>query len=204
MEKTNRWRSIIEMSCMQNNDEFVIYTDIELTNEVAIKHFKRNYFDSPTLVISRPVFCIEVNKGLDTTFVVEARDKVNDPQITKFIDACFKINKNVNFYKEFWENFDATKFIAHHIAYSFYDCMSGGMPMCEIAICRELIKNIRVDKEVIVYPTFDKDHFKKTGRDYYNLQDFLKETENTEIHINEEIKQLIGHLSLPALTDGKN
>lgn len=197
-----KWRNIIEMSAMQNNDERVFYSDIEYTQQDV--KIKDGYFDDPRLVISRPVFDFEVAAGLDTSYsgpradYWDAGQKEKVPDVTLFLDAYFIIKQQAEFWKSAFKDFSPSWFIAHHVGMSFYDCMSVGFPIYELMICRMLSKDDRVDKTQYVYPT-GQEMQEKLGRDHYNLQDFLNETKDTEEKYEKEFGQLLGQFSLPML-----
>jgi len=200
-----KWRNIIENSIMINNDESVFYTNKQLTHEII----EKSYSNGARLKLSRPVFQIEIDAGLDINYngrkiSFDERDEEDKaPGITLFIDAYFVIKKGADVWRVISKNFNPSEFVARHIAYSFYDCMSGGFPIHELRICRMLAKDSRINKEEYVYPC-DEEHTKKTGRDYHNISDFLEETKDTEEKFKDKFDLLLNQFSFPMLSDGKN
>ena len=204
---TNKWRNVVEMSPMVNNDEVIFYTDTEATPEEAKQVFPPGSFDSVKLVISRPVFDFELAEGLDTTYKGPKHSWRDDtkkeivPDITRFLDAYFIIKQEAEVFKEIMgEKFSPTWFIAHHVAYSFYDCMSGGFPAYELMLCRLLAQDVRIDLDNYVYPA-GKEHQEKTGRDHYTLLDFLNETQGTQERFQDKLKLLMDQFSFPMLEE---
>lgn len=195
---TKKWRNILEMSCMANNDEIVFYSDTN-TKEIKDGH----------LVLSRPVFDFEVQEGLDTTYKGRREDWREDgpretiPDVTRFLDAYFIIKERAEGWKEIMgEKFSPTAFLSEHIASAYYDCMSGGFPLYELMICRLLAQDVSINLDNYVYPC-NKEHKAKTGRDHYTLLDFLNETDDTEEKFQDKFKLLMDQFSLPMLGTGK-
>jgi hypothetical protein len=203
--KDIRWRNIVEMSCMINNDEFIFYSKEEVMHEHIKKYIRGRAFDDPKLMLSRPVFQIEIEQGLDVFSGVKDVFSFEDPNITKFIDAYFKVKQAAWAWQDFLkEKFTVSKFLSRYVGNSMYDCMSGGLPMYELLICRELVQNPEVDRTEYVYPTSDKKFTSENNRDYYNLQDFLNETKDADGNCSEELKNLknlMCSFSFPALAD---
>lgn len=155
---TGKWRTILERSMMINNDETIHYTDAEATEYNGYNGpFERN-----VIMLSRPVFK-EENLNTQTTNPLDEKPS----ELTKLLDAAYKISQAW----KFWERHghDLPHFIIEHIAYSYYDCMSGGMPYGEIQIARRLIQKLNIDLNKTIYPG------KKNGG-WYTVGDFMNDT----------------------------
>jgi hypothetical protein len=165
------YRSIVEMSCMQNNDERVLYTEEEILYDQVKEHINGNRFDSPKLVFSRPVFDAEIDDGLN--FAMETNNKI--PDITRFLDALYRLKVRFDFVRELKkanpQDWDPIPFIIRDITSQFYDCMSGGLPVYLGSIVKEIIDFYpNIDLDMTLYP--------KDEEEDYLLKDFLKEMEN--------------------------
>ncbi len=156
---TGKWRTILERSMMINNDETIHYTDAEVTEYNG----SNGPFERNAITLSRPVFK-EENLNTQTTHTMNEKPS----ELTQILDAAYKISQNWKFWEQ--HGHDMTHFIVEHIAYSYYDCMSGGMPIGEIQIARRLIRMLNVDLKKTVYPG------KKNGG-WYTIGDFMVETE---------------------------
>jgi hypothetical protein len=204
---SSKWRNIVEQSCMMNNDEIIFYSDREILFEDDLKKFG-NHWDEPRLVLSRPVFDFEIQEGLDFISTI-TRDPYGEeeeivPSVTQFLDAFFKIKQQAVYMQELMKDeFDASVFLSNYIAGSYYDCMSGGFPLYELLICRYIAQDNRINKDKEVYPAGENIQ-KEIGREWYNIQDFLNETNYVEEKNKEEFKQLIGGFSFPLLSAPKN
>lgn len=129
---TGTWRWIVELSCMSNNDEVVIHAGCDVSSE----DFKLSdecsrlsgSFRDPVLVLSRPVFEAEVKAGLDVSYsgdrFAEAR-----PEVTTVLDGLHRLLRDVECRLKYWgeASRNATDVLVDVVAYSYYDCMSGGM-----------------------------------------------------------------------------
>jgi len=174
IEETGIWRTIIEWSHMINNMESILYTKSEVQHEDAkdMQRPKDLFLASPTLVLSRSVLTSELEEGLKTDYFGDKLDE-DVPELTLFLDAFFRIKQYASFKKELMDK-DPSAILRDYVAYAYYDCMSGGMPKYEVAICRALIKDDRINKDEEVYPCSKEEN---NGRDWYNLSDFMKHTD---------------------------
>lgn len=169
------YRNLIEMSCMANNDMFVIYTNTEdhLKNERNLQKLARNKFEEPHLVLVRPVYPME---KVDFTFRKHIWDEKVD-EVTPLLDALYKIRNTLRRMTKIREkhqiennNFQS-HCIAHYIATYFYDCMSGGMPLYEVIIMRYLVKQPSINLNEKVYPNSIGENNK-----WITLADWMYET----------------------------
>jgi len=159
--KEGVWRNIFEVSPMTNNDERVHYTKRELDwSEFTDKPFK--------LVISRPVFAVEIEGGLK----LERGSLFDEPEATKIIDGIWRAKTTFDEYINV-RKMSVQKAIEHCIAYQYYDCMSGGMNRYVISVVRWLCEEFEVDGGVELYPDSEDD-----GKGYYDLNDFLRDTDH--------------------------
>jgi len=168
------WRTVVEMSCMQNNDEHVLYTEEEIKSEQVEKFVQIDRWVSPVLVFSRPVFDEEIEDGL--TFATEVFNE-KTPDITHFLDAMYKLKMRIVLVKYIKEannkDWDAIKFIIKDIITQYYDCMSRGLPTYLGSIIKELVECCPgIDLDMPLYP-------KKYGM--HLLKDFLKEVDPPDI-----------------------
>jgi hypothetical protein len=184
--QTGFFRNIVELSDMSNNDEHVFYTADRLRfedKETLEKVFPPRPFKNPRLILSRPVFNIEIEKGLKTVIgVVYDSMSVRPPEETLFFDAIFQIKGAVDVVKSWPKEWNPSEFLATYIGNRFYDCMSGGMSRVELSILYHLCKNPLIDQEVDVYPDKENEAWTK-------IKDFIKEVE--EHHQKAVVKPLL-------------
>ena len=198
-KETNRiFRTIIERSVMSNNDEYSLYTNKEMTQEI-VDRMPKTMFSENHLVVSRPVFDIEIEEGLDVfrskTMVSCFDEKI--PEITKFFDSLFEMKKCINRMKEIHsdKNEEELKkiiknFMVRHYTCHFYDCMSGGLKKYAGLILCEFIKQMGIDEKMELYP-------KQDG--YYTVKDFLNEFRNNG-KLHEIIRKLNKDKKLPSIS----
>ncbi len=168
------YRIVVEYSCMSNNDERIHYKE----NPVEVGTLCPN---DGRVVISRPVYDIEIEKGLKTENVIGlSMFDEETPDITSFFDSIYKMKHYVDVFKDM-ESFDIEGII-NHFAGQYYDCMSGGLSGYIISIIKELSKRDDVDKNIQIYPGKDGESEK-----WYTLQDFLDEAKPSSL---EDIKNL--------------
>lgn len=182
-----KYRNIIEMSCMSNNDERIMYTDEELPWDVKIKG--GGFMEHPKLVISRPVFPEEIEAGLNTSWEGSVWDDnmPKMPDLTLALDDFYKLKRDIDFGRNFLGR-DLQSTINNAIAYSFYDCMSGGAGVYFLSACRWFIEHYSLDLNDEVYPASES----RPGsgpRGWYTLGDFLEEIKNIP-RIEEMIEKL--------------
>ena len=169
------YRIVVEYSCMSNNDERI--------------HYKENPVEAFTLcpndgrvVISRPVYDIEIEKGLKTENVVGlSMFDEKTPDITSFFDSIYKMKHFVDVFKDIYTDF-SVEHIIKHFATQYYDCMSGGLSLYIISILGEISKRDDVDKSIQIYPGKNKE-----GDEWHTLQDFLDQAKPSSL---DDIKNL--------------
>lgn len=157
VEKTV-YRSLIETSPMSNNCEVVVYSDNPIdSKEVCDRGGK--------LVFSRPVFQQEIDKGINLNYNgITFEEGDNCPDITRFIDSYYKFISPAKFWMEATGSIDKT--MSHMVGMNFYDAMSGGCSIYDIAIYHYIIKTYDVSMDVEVYPGPDG---------WHTIKDFLEE-----------------------------
>lgn len=187
-EKTAYFRWIVELSCMPNNDEYVIHS-AQQTNYTEFEKVKQRIFNitplfDPYLVICRPVFLEEIKAELNTRFQGHDYNE-KAPEITKTLDALYKLLEAVKGRMEFFgeEHRNVTSILGDIIAQQFYDCMSSGMPIPALIACRILIKKYKCDLTTEVYPRAD--------RTWNTLADFMEETKG----FSDEEKKLTPYIA---------
>ena len=91
---------------------------------------------------------------------------------------------------------NVTGVISDIVAYSFYDCMSGGMEQTCVLACRAIIRQCGCDLDEPVYPgKKGSGRGEVAGMDatgWYTLGDFLRETERAGA--DEKFLQEVGPL----------
>lgn len=162
------WRTIVEWSCMQNNDEEVFYTDhrIEKASDLQLQS---RPFERPSVMLSRQVREVEILAGLQ--LVRSRRWDRGEPECTVLIDALTRVVHRLQHHME-WVNPEyrtVSCFVSDEIACQFYDCMSGGVSRPWIQAMRWLIENYRVPNDVEVYPR---------GSGWTTIADFMDETKH--------------------------
>lgn len=165
------WRSIIEMSCMQNNDEVVLYSKEEITPSQASELFPPRMFSTPRLVFSRPVYACEQQAGL--TFVsgriFTDKKEMRFPEVTRLLDDLWELKIKSRFWMK-RVGFSLSKFILHEVASQFCDCMSGGMGKYALSFARYVIQQSKLDPNTSIYPGVTVEKFMKETAD---IPDFL-------------------------------
>lgn len=199
------WRTIFELSSMTNNQELVVHTleripsmselgigtdTSPISNVVAVYQeyaeaiykiagvkLNVSVWTLPRRQFSRQVLPEELVQGLDPRFQGQTQwneDESKDekaPEITQIIDALTKMLEQVSGLSTIMT---PEKALIHFLSYDFYDCMSGGSSVWALAMVRELVDHYKIDHTLEVYPA-NKEHEEKTGRGWYNLEDFLEE-----------------------------
>lgn len=195
---SSKFRSLFEMSgIMMNNDEYAVYTDFELDPKKHAANFQSSWMGSwsdPKLVFSRPVYQLEIKDGLLIREKPISSWDEKVPRSTKLIDAIYKF-KGV---KGRWDRLnslrtehgakklDLSQNLADYVAYSYYDCLSGGMPTFEISIVRFLIDNLPgIDMNSPVYPSSE-------GKEWYTLRDFYDDVAAKAPNLMSETRELLG------------
>lgn len=185
-EKTGLFRTLLEMSTMANNTEFVIHSTAPLRNPGEFegdgyhKYLREeiklswDLFDDPSPYFSREILPVEIEEGLDPRFN-DYLSREKTPEITRTIDGLFKLLQSVQ--NQITFGITPTQALVHYIAGHYYDCMSGGMPGSALLMARELIVRYNVDRSTQVYPKTTDDPKEDA---WVTVQDFLDETKNVE------------------------
>lgn len=141
-----RWRTIIELSSMSNNDEFVVHTDHEITVQDLDQFRDLSWGGTlPKLVTSRRVLPLEIEAGLNTTFrgrIESAADRnldENAPRVTRTLDELHKLLRQLHFWIVEME-IHPHQAIADIISRGFYDCMSAGLSFTALSALRAIIE----------------------------------------------------------------
>ena len=169
------FRTIVELSCMSNNDEYIIYTPCVMTNDNIKKEIQVSSYDDPHIVVSRPVFNIEILEGLKLKETKAFDETV--PDSTRLIDAVFRLKEKYAGLKKIIPDMPPETYLLKFVAIAFYDCMSGGCPTFILMIIKYYFTIIKPEynREAYVYPS-DKE------RGYDTLQDFLNKLEDLDIN----------------------
>ena len=203
--QTGIWRWVVEMSSMSNNDEIVVHADRDISYEEfaqsSIRQKLGGAHRSPRLVFSRPVFAIELEAGLDAEYVGDRREEKR-PRIASTLDGLYRFFRDVECRLRLWrpESRTATKVVADIVAYSFYDCMSGGMDRTCALACRAIVQRYGCDLAEPVYPgTSGSARGRVAGQDvtgWYTLGDWMRETarEGADEKFLQEVGPLFGQL----------
>ena len=175
------YRTIVELSGMTNNDEYILYTKKQLTHD-DIKHGR--------LVISRPVFEIELEDGLrveEGVTVSKWADSpfAKSPEITQFLDSLFNMKFFTDASKSVSDKLISPERFVRHYATQYYDCMSGGLPKWAGLIVKEFAEIMNIDKNMELYP-------KEDG--YYTLKDFCREFTDEGDSLKTVMSRLQGEL----------
>jgi len=175
------YRNIVELTCMSNNLEVVFYTEDKMDpDDPNLDKLRRNVIDQPRLVLSRKVY-EEVER---LNFGYKGYKHEETPSdATLILDAYFSLKEAFSFKTSILKKeFSISVLIASYIGTCFYDCMSGGCPVWELAILRYLCLRSEIDKTEKVYPKTPIE-----GDNWVTIQDFLDETESLKIPDVEEI-----------------
>lgn len=159
------FRTIIEETPhMRNNNEFVFYSEKQITDKDTDKM-------NVKLVFSRPVYPFEENLIKKQT-VHKFNEKISEE--TKIMDSFYRCKefliKRANLFE-----IEMSRAVIHEIANDFYDCLSGGCGKYMLSIYCYLLNQFNVDDNELIYPP---DH---------KVIDFKKECENLEIPNFEEV-----------------
>ena len=173
------YRIVVENSDMLNNDERIHYIDYYEKDTFEKEKFICN--NDGRVVISRPVYEIEIEQGLKTEVIDLSMFDEDTPDITSFFDSIYKMKHFTDVFKDIYSDFSIESIIKHFAA-QYYDCMSGGLSIYISSIIKELSKRDDVDKSIRIYPGKNKE-----GDEWYTLQDFLDSVDPPSI---EEIKNL--------------
>ncbi len=161
------YRIIVENSPMTNNDERIYYKE----NSVEIGLVCPG---KGKVVVCRPVYDIEIEKGLKTDNVVGLSifDE-KTPDITSFFDGLYKMKHYCDAMSSFMPDFNINQLV-NYFASQYYDCMDGGLSGYIISMIREISKRDDVDMDMKVYPGKDD-----ITDNWYTLQDFLDSAKDT-------------------------
>lgn len=178
------YRVIVEMSCMNNNDEHFFCSPTPITRE-DVQKLARSDFDEPSLALCRPVFPQEIAAGLD---VSKRGDNLYGPDelpaLTRLLDAYFRLKNLVEFWQMINPKLTPSEILAEHIGTVYYDCMSGGMHKWDAVICGELVSHPSIDLDELVYPGKDRSALRRdeepSKETWYTLRDWLEGREKDD------------------------
>lgn len=188
-EQVGIWRCIVERSSMSNNDEVVFHRDHEVTRDLV-----------RGLVLSRPVFAVEIEAGFDPAYEGDRHDE-QSPDITRTLDGLYRFVADVEFRLHAWRKKarTVTKIVTDIVAYSYYDCMSGGMDRTCVLACRAIIQRYNCDLDTPVYPgrkgSARGNHDGECVGGWYTLGGWMCETERPGA--DESFEKKVGHLLGP-------
>jgi hypothetical protein len=201
---------------MSNNDQHYFYSPFEITYDAIekIAHKFHHRCEHPKLVLCRPVFQPEIDAGLDTNAQGDNLANYKDlPEITRAIDAYYIIKAEADFWIKNVPDRTPSEIIAHHVAYAAFDCMSGGMPLWEAIICRQLALHPSINRDELVYPgklregemseeEYEREHENPTSKSWYTLGDWLDMHKDDKFderirEIAKSLKELPSFLALP-------
>ena len=162
----NIWRTIIKFSNNISGEEHIFYMSNEITSKDDISLFKRNLWQIPTLILSRPIHIVELEEGLSADTGGSAEEELPPPE-TLFIDATFKIFRWAEYYKNHFDMSPST-ILANYISTNYYDSEDGiGLPRYELSVLKYLVSLDAIDKKENVYPDGDGD--------WYTLKDLQED-----------------------------
>ncbi len=176
LSKPKKWRNIVEFSNMSNNDEWVFYSDREISREESIINAAKEAgvrlntgpFMDPHLVLSREV---DEREGIRTMYAGSVYDE-NVSKLTHDIDGFVKFTKSIQVSVDLLK-LDPVTALSHWIGYNFYDCMSGGAPLMGLLISRYVIETYDLDLSTQVYG--EKDTFESFMAETDHLKDKVEE-----------------------------
>ena len=196
--KSKIFRNIVERSHMTHNDETVFYTP-EVITVKEFNEFKNDNkrYAGCTLVISRPVYPVELTMGLDIQYQGQLdEEKFNTEKLRKIvdlIDSYFRIKKFVDMMFILNPDLSASNILAFYIGNNYYDCMSGGMSHFEFLITKHLCKHVTVDKSTEVYPNYKEESWS-------TINDFLNEGNDDSDTLEKELLSF-GGIDIKQLPD---
>jgi hypothetical protein len=171
---TGDWRVVVERSSMINNAESYFRMAPDKIEEfTALIWDKRKWKVRAT----RPLFQEEIDQGLPTdTQYTDDRvwdDPETHPPLTNALDALYKLHRQLDFHVGLLDN-DPVESLIHYLAYSYYDCMSGGCSSYALAVIAHLFVTLDVDRSLQVYPGKDGN-----VEAWHTVGDFLDEIANS-------------------------
>ena len=122
------WRTIIELSgSMINNDELVLHLPEEMPvligDGVRPDWFRKGW----KVRFSRKITAEELEAGLDVSYRGDAFEE-KPPLISRAFDGLAKLLTEASL-KGHYFNMGLQDFVIEYLAYSYYDCLTGG---CDI------------------------------------------------------------------------
>ncbi len=142
-------RIIFEKGAMINNDEQVVHTAEEWSDESQTCWKKRFSVEGYTRVFTRPVYARELEDGLDATFSGSLSEE-EAPPFTWALDDFYKLKHQVDFLVNHCE-WTMNTALCHLIAYNYYDCLSGRVGNHWLAAMRMFVERFELDPETDVY-----------------------------------------------------
>ena len=191
--KSKILRTVIEKSMMHNNDEYSLYADSEEKMQKLIKvvvdKFSNDYFSDPRVILTRPIYDIELEEGLNVQKSINDCFDEKVPDITILLDELHKAVDMMADYNML--KIDFSSFISMVIGTQYYDCMSGGVSYPWIwvirKICQIALESGLINLDKTVYPRGE-------GEPWYTLRDFLYETKNVDLKHIDNLKLLESNL----------
>lgn len=182
------FRIIDERSGLRNNDEWVHYSPKDYSDREAIEALRRQFWDEPTnalgvkkrLVICRPVAPEEISEGLNTSFKGRTTDE-ETPKLTDLLDSLFRLAEHFHAVRTYWrpEAITPAKVLSEYLAANYYDCMSTGCPISDLAIIRKLCDLPNVDLSEKVYPSSET--LESGDEDtWHDLRSFISEMDKKD------------------------
>jgi hypothetical protein len=196
---SRRYRWIVEMTCMRNNDEIVVHMD-EPTRWDTFKSTEfckfleaRRSFSEPHLVICRPVLAEDIVAGLKTDYVGQVDDE-HAPEVTRALDALYTLWDETIWRREHFSPKYRTPvdILTDIIAKDYCDCMSSGMPHYKVIACRRLLQRFGYDPETHLYPCLGD-----SQKEWYTLGDFMRETGDVDVprDVLPAVERVLGQLA---------
>jgi hypothetical protein len=166
------YRAIVEMSNMSNNDEYYLHSDSVEGIDKIFSGLYTGAFDNPMIMCIRKVDPDEIKAGLNTKQVIRALDSnynyVKIPELTHLLDEVGKMIQHLHA-RIVDLKISPQDAVVHAIAYSYYDCMSGGASHIFLAAARYLIKNWNVPMDAQIYPKGSD------GSEWTTIAEFLED-----------------------------
>jgi len=203
--QTGLYRTLLEMSSMSNNEEFVIHTSFPLREPSEFEKsgeyhtylrekigLRWGAFSNPCPYFCREVLPVEIEDGLDLRFngyLEKVWDQI--PEVTKMIDGIYKMLLTIRRLDRI--GMHPVNALLHYIASNYYDGItSSGMPTSAVLMARELVIRHNIDRSLQIYPkSADPEEEvpgvpgevvvvqdSKDSEDWYTVQDFLDSTQD--------------------------
>lgn len=177
------FRNIFELSPMINNDEVVVYASKPLSAD-DVKGVFTGMFDSPRVVVSRPIY--EFEKDLVSSKIVRVPLEDGAVPLTHFLDSFYKTMESIKFLSQMKKNTGEalspreklSKFLSFDIGNQYYDCMSGGASREQIYIWKLFLDLDYIDLDEQVYPKSSREGGENS---WYTLRDCIVEFSKCDV-----------------------